>query len=181
MTPTKLPKNQAAQAAVAPDVDQEDAPARPSKSSAATAAEKDLLSWLDRPEPRAQSPNDPPAPEPDAQTEMAETTLSTPDDQIAEAGDVSAEAPLEADATPDTEAPEETVASEETTVESEEDSVALGRSERRARRRMRLARLAKQEEIWRLIRPAISIRPFSLGLRTSISDEGGCCPSRAGA
>lgn len=135
-----------AEAAVAPDIVQEDAPARPSKSSAATAAEKDLLSWLDRPEPRGQSPVDPPAPEPDEQADMAEAAASTPDDQVSETVEDSAEAPVAEDATHDTAAPEETMASEETTVESEEDRAALERSERRARRRTRLARLAKQEE-----------------------------------
>lgn len=92
---------------------------RRSKSSAAVAAEKDLLSWLDRPETRSDAPPSEPAPNAPQHTPVDGEEPALPED------------------------PEPATAEEE---ESDEDRVARERSERRARRRERLARLAKQNE-----------------------------------
>lgn len=94
-------------------------PERRSKSSAATAAERDLLSWADRSEAR----------------EEARAA-----DQEAEAETEAAES-VAADTAP---APED-AAEDDDPAESEAERSARERSDRRKRRRERLARLAREE------------------------------------
>ena len=99
-------------------------PERRPKSSAAMAAEKDLLSWLERPETRESE-----------QTTEVEAEAEAPAN--AAAPDDAQEAPLE-------EPPAEGQPDASEAEESEEERAARERAERRARRRQRLARLAKK-------------------------------------
>ena len=103
---------------------------RRSKSSAAMAAEKDLLSWLDRPETR----------DGDAAAEGAAAPVAV---AAADAADNAAQDDSAAETATEAAA---AGSAEEIAEESEEDRAARERSERRARRRERLARLAKQNE-----------------------------------
>jgi hypothetical protein len=107
---------------------------RRAKSSAATAAEKDLLSWLDRPEPSASADelDDDEASDATTATEDADAVESDNNPELA----VAASPEEKAEAEPEEIEPEE----------SEEERTSRERSERRNRRRERLARLARNVE-----------------------------------
>ena len=107
---------------------------RRAKSSAATAAEKDLLSWLDRPEPSASADelDDDEASDATTATEDADAVESDSNPELA----VAASPEEKAEAEPEEIEPEE----------SEEERTSRERSERRNRRRERLARLARNVE-----------------------------------
>ena len=115
---------QASEAEDAPEPAGETPSERRSKSSAAMAAEKDLLSWLDRPEPRSEEPQE--------SAEEAAPAESAPEP---EAEEVEQAETIAGDDAPAAEAEE-----------SDEERAARERSERRARRRARLARLAKHHD-----------------------------------
>jgi len=107
---------------------------RRSKSTAAMAAEKDLLNWQDRAEPQVV---------PDDVSAEAEDTAEAEDDIDAEEA-VALDEPAEADEfTGADENDTENVAPDPAPELSEEERGEEERSERRKRRRERLARLAK--------------------------------------